>query len=81
MKGWRPHRDLNHLLAALGEEMLAGDDEEVRQLSGLTGHSMSRAARDVRTLIAAVNDSQDEFDMSLPLAEVMVRREPCLKSH
>ncbi len=81
MKGWHPHKDLNRLLAALADEIIAGGDEEVRQLSGLSGHSMSRAAREVRTLIVAVNDSRDEPDTSLPLAEAMHRREPCLKSH
>lgn len=81
MKGWRPHRDLTRLLEALGDELLAVDEEEVRRLSGVSGHSMSKAAREVRALIAAVNDQQDEPDASLPLAEAMVRREFCLKSH
>lgn len=81
MKGWHPHIDLNRLLEALGEEIRAGDEEEIRQLSGLTGHSMSGAAREVRTLIAAVNDAQDGPDPGIPLAEVMHRREFCFRSH
>lgn len=81
MKGWTPHIDLNRLLEALGEEILAANDEEVRQLCSLTGHSMTGAAREVRTLIAAVNDAQDEPDPNMPLAEAMHRREFCFRSH
>jgi hypothetical protein len=81
VKGWRPHRDLDRLLAALGEEVFAGDDEEVRHLSGLSGHSMAGAAREVRTLIASVNDAQDEPDTGMPLADGMHRRELHLRSH
>jgi hypothetical protein len=81
VKGWRPHSDLTRLLAALGQEIVAGSDEEVRQLSGLSGHSMSGAAREVRTLIASVNDAQDEPDTNMPLAEAMHRRELHFRSH
>lgn len=81
MKGWQPDIDLNRLLTALGEEILVGDDEEVRQLGGLSGHSMSGAAHEVRTLIAAVTGPQDEADANMPLADAMHQRELYFRTH
>ena len=81
MKGWTPHTDLDRLLDALAEEILAADDHDVRLLSGLSGFSTTGAARRVRMLIEAVNDSQDEPDPNMPCAEAMHRREVCFRSH
>jgi hypothetical protein len=81
VKGWTPHTDLSRLLDALGEEILAADDDDVRRLSDLSGFSMTGAAQRVRMLIAAANDSQDEPDPNVPCAEARHRRDVCFRSH
>lgn len=81
MKGWQPHVDLGRLLEALGEEILAATDEDVLQVHREAGRSMPAAAREVRKLIADVNDGPDEPDPAVPLPDAVHRREVCFRSH
>ena len=58
MKDWRPHIDLARLSTALAEEILAADEQEVREVAARSGHSLAGVARDVRRLIAAASDDR-----------------------
>ena len=51
MKDWRPHIDLDRLTAALGEDILAVTDEEIRRAYAAAGRSVAHAADGVRTEI------------------------------
>ena len=82
MKGWQLHVDLQRLLTALGEELRAATDEEVRAVYGAAGQSIAAAARDVRRRIAAASGEHDEPDPGLPLADaVLCCRERCWRQH
>ena len=59
----------------------AATDEDVCQAYRETGRSMPAAAREVRKLIAEVNDGPDEPDPTVPLPEAAHRREACFRSH
>ncbi|MCA1479827.1 hypothetical protein [Bradyrhizobium sp. NBAIM08] len=58
MTRWHPSRDLARLLEALGEEILAASDEEVRQTSGLQGWTITNTALDVRDVIKAAREDE-----------------------
>jgi len=60
MKDWRPHIDLARLSTALAEEILAADEQEVREVAARSGHSLTGVARDVRELIAGASDEPDK---------------------
>ena len=77
MKNWRPHVDLQRLLLALGEELSAAGDDEVREVCGVAGQSMAAAARNMRKRIAAASGGQDEPDPGLPPADGVRCRENC----
>jgi hypothetical protein len=66
MKDWRPHIDLDRLTAALGEDILAATDEEIRAYAA-AGRSVAHVADDVRRQIAAVSGEQDAPDPKLLL--------------
>jgi len=59
MKDWRPHIDLDRLTAALGEDILALTDEEIRRAYAAAGRSVAHAADGVRTEIAAAGGEPD----------------------
>ena len=65
MSGWDPHRDLARLLAALGRELVASGNPEVREACFDDGDSVQAAAREVRELIGTLIDEPGE-----PAAEV-----------
>ena len=67
MKGWRPHIDLDRLTAALGEDILAASDEEIRRAHAVAGRSVVKAADDVREQIALASGEQDAPDPKLLL--------------
>ncbi len=67
MKDWRPHIDLDRLTAALGEDILAVTDEEIRRAYAAAGRSVAHAADDVRRQIAAASGEPDAPDPKLPL--------------
>jgi len=77
VKDWQPHIDLQRLLSALGEELCAATDEEVREVCSAAGQSMAGAARVIRQRIAAASGLQDEPDPALPLADGVRCREHC----
>ena len=59
MKDWRPQIDLDRLMAALGEDVLALTDEEIRRAYAAAGRSVAHAADGVRTEIAAASGEPD----------------------
>ena len=65
MKDWRPHIDLARLSTALAEEILAADEQEMRQVAAGSGHSLAGVARDVRRLISEPSDSQARSGVSI----------------
>jgi hypothetical protein len=60
MSGWDPHRDLARLLEALGRELIASGEPEVRAACFDDGDSVHTAARDARELVGALIDDPDE---------------------
>jgi hypothetical protein len=81
MTGWQPDLDLQRLLAALGEELRAASDEEVRQAYGVAPRSVAAAARDIRKRIAAASGGQDEPDSGPLAGEIARRLESCFRGH
>ena len=79
MSNWHPDIDLDRLLAALGEEIIAAPDEDVRTLCGQVGAPMSGVARDMRARIAAINEG--EAEPAPALADIAMMRELLLRSH
>lgn len=73
MRHWQPDVELDRLLEALGQDLLAATDEEVREVHRTTGHALSAAAREVRTLIASLDDRPDEVDARMPLPDAARR--------
>ena len=67
MKDWRPQIDLDRLTAALGEDILALTDEEIRRAYAAAGRSVAHAADGVRTEIAAASGEPDAPDPKLML--------------
>jgi hypothetical protein len=65
MKSWRPHIDLERLTAALGEDILAATDEEIRRAYAAAGRSVAGAAGDVKEQIAVADDDKDLPDPNL----------------
>lgn len=65
MKDWRPQIDLDRLMAALGEDVLALTDEEIRRAYAAAGRSVAHAADGVREQIAAASGDLDMPDPKL----------------
>ena len=65
MKDWRPQIDLDRLTAALGEDILALTDEEIRRAYAAAGRSVAHTADGVRTEIAAASGEPDAPDPKL----------------
>jgi len=79
MKNWHPDTDLDRLLAALGEEIIAMSDEDVRTICGHIGAPLSGIARDMRARISVINDS--EVGPTPAHADIVVMRELLPRSH
>ena len=62
MSGWDPRRDLARLLDALGRELVASDEPEVRAACLDDGDTIATAAQHVRELIGALLDDPDDPD-------------------
>jgi hypothetical protein len=71
MKEWRPQIDLDRLIAALGEDVLALTDEEIRRAHAAAGRSIAHAADSVREQIAAAGDDEDASDPRLMLVSAL----------
>ena len=67
MRGWRPQMDLDRLTAALGEDIVAMTDEEIRRAYAAAGRSVAHAAGGVREQIAAASGDPDAPDPKLML--------------
>ena len=67
MRGWRPQIDLDRLTAALGEDIVAMTDEEIRRAYAAAGRSVAHAAGGVREQIAAASGDPDAPDPKLML--------------
>ena len=67
MKDWRPQIDLDRMTAALGEDILALTDEEIRRAYAAAGRSVAYAADGVREQIAAASGEPDAPDPKLLL--------------
>ena len=65
MKEWRPQTDLDRLIAALGEDVLALTDEEIRRAYAAAGRSVAHAADGIRAEIAAASGEPDAPDPKL----------------
>src|SRR5262249_9570482 len=62
---WHPRLDLDRLLVALSEEILAATDEEGRAAAA-QGRKIASAAREVRLLVeAACADADEDLDRNL----------------
>lgn len=86
MTRWHPSLDLACLLEALSQEILAANDEEVRQTSGLQGWSIANTALEVREVIKAAqgepNGRLDRNDnLSEPEARLRLSRGDRSSSH
>ena len=84
MSGWAPqswpaHIELARLLEALGNEVVATTEQEVRQVCCEGGWTLRGAAKEVRELIDAVNGDPDDPDAGLPPAKIVIRHEYCHK--
>ena len=62
---WRPHVDLARLTAALGEELLAAPEAELRLLLAHPGVSAAATAQDVRDVIAEALGEPTEHKSAL----------------
>jgi hypothetical protein len=60
MSGWDPRRDLARLLDALGRELVASDEPEIRAACLDDGDTIATAAQHVRELIGALLDDPDD---------------------
>ena len=81
MNRWEPHIDLARLLEALGQEVAAATEQEVRQVCVEDGGSIRTAAREVRELIGAlISDPGDPDAGPLP-AEAVKSREHHQRQH
>jgi hypothetical protein len=67
MKDGRPQIDLDRLMAALGEDVLALTDEEIRRAYAAAGRSVAHAADGVRKEIAAASGDPEAPDPKLVL--------------
>jgi hypothetical protein len=65
MKDWRPQIDLDRLMAALGEDMIAMTDEEIRRAYAAAGRSVANMADGIREQIAATSGEPDAPDPKL----------------
>ena len=79
MTRWNPDIDLYRLLAALGEEIIATPDEDIRTLCGQVGTPVSGIARDMRARITAMSDG--EVEPTPTLTDIVRRREFAVRSH
>jgi hypothetical protein len=82
MTNWNPDIDLVRLLEALGQEIAATTDDEVRQASAAYGYSVRVAAGEIRRLLAPmIDDPTDpgevpsEPDRELPRAQSVRNQE------
>lgn len=78
MKGWRPDADLDRLLDALAQDLLAASDEELCRVHRDAGCPVEGAAHEVRAMIEAA--AEDERGPELPLA-VLARVADYAKQH
>jgi hypothetical protein len=67
MKDWWPQIDLDRVTAALGDDMIAMTDEEIRRAYAAAGRSVAHAADGVREQIAAASGEPDAPDPKLLL--------------
>jgi hypothetical protein len=67
MKDWRPQIDLDRLTDALGADILATSDEEIRRAFAAAGRSVAHAADGIREQIAAASGEPDAPDPKPPL--------------
>jgi hypothetical protein len=78
MTSWEPHVDLARLLDALGEEIVATTEQEVRQACDEDCRSIRAAANELRRLIGgAIGDP----DSGLAVAEATRRHEFLHRQH
>ena len=81
MKEWRPHLDLARLSAALAEEILAASEDDVGAAAAASGHSVSRAAQDVRAMIDTLHSERVDDDLKPLVIECALFRAPCARQH
>jgi len=81
MRRWQPDVDLQRLLDALGEEILAATDEEMQRACGGAACLIALSARDVRSVIAAARGNQDGADCGATLAQAAGPRPHHLRPH
>ncbi len=81
MSEWDPHRDLLRLLAALGHELVACGEPEVRAACFHNGDSIAIPARHVRVLIGMVVDDADASEAAMRPLAVADGREDRARQH
>ena len=81
MNRWEPHIDLARLLEALGQEVVAATEQEVREACVEDGRSIRTAAREVRRLIGAVIGDPGDPDAGRPPAEAVKSYEHRQRQH
>ena len=81
MKDWRPQLDLARLSAALAEEILVATEDDVGAASAASGYAVRGAARDVRTMIDALNSEPGEGDLKPLVIDCALFRASCARQH
>ena len=75
MTSWEPHVDLARLLEALGEEIVATTEQEVRLACVLDGHSVRETASEVREMIGTLTGDLGDPDLRIaPISLIDMRR-------
>jgi hypothetical protein len=81
MKDWRPQIDLDRLTAALGEDILALTDEEIRRAYAAAGRSAAYAAEGVREQIAIAGGDQDALNPKMLSPKEMREHARLVRQH
>jgi hypothetical protein len=75
MTSWHPPMELTRLLEALGEEIAATTEQEVRLACGLDEHSVRETASEVREMIGTLTgDPGDPEPRIAPISLIDMRR-------
>jgi hypothetical protein len=80
MSRWEPHIDLMRLLEALGNEIVATAELEVRQACAEGGWSVRWSVKEVRALIDAVNGDPGEPEIDVENGHIELKSSRHLQS-
>jgi hypothetical protein len=81
MTTWQPHIDLARLLEALGEDIVATTQHEIKQACAEGGRSVRAEASEALRIIGMVTGDLDDPDAGVVLVDPTIRRELVAKQH